>query len=566
MKHICKILFCMMTMLTSVLYMQAQEAPTAGWMNKIQKSIVSLNSYDKDMNLLHSGTAFYISSDGVAVADYNLLRDAYSAVVVDQSGDKSEVVRILGADDIYGLVKFKTNARKATPLKLSSSFSNIGTKFFVLPFSKNKMATCPAASVVSIDTVDNTIPYYSLDYPLEEKYIGCPAFNQSGELVATLQLPLNGKGHALGIHKAEALSIQALSTKVNNYALNNIHIKKGLPDSMEESLVYLYFKSRSADNDEYLDLLNLFIEAYPNNAEGYYRRATPYIDIQKFDEADKDLQSFYKLSTDKAYANSRIAEIIYTKLLYQPTPEYSKWNYDLAIDYVDKAIAANNSLDNRLLKTKILVAMKNYDGALEIFDAINNSEERSPATYYAASMASERRGDTVNVQIAMMDSAIAMFSTPLPTEAASYVMRRAQLYEKAGRYREAVLDYNQYCYLNNNKVNARFHYDRALIEQKAKMYQQALDDLDAAISLAPKEALFHVEKSAVFIRIGQIDDCISEAKKSLELNPNLPDAYRIMGYAQIEKGEKALGKQNLQKAIDLGDEAAQELMNQYSDK
>ena len=98
------------------------------------------------------------------------------------------------------------------------------------------------------------------------------------------------------------------------------------------------------------------------------------------------------------------------------------------------------------------------------------------------------------------------------------------------------------------------------------MYQQALDDLDAAISLAPNEALFHVEKSAVFIRIGQIDDCISEAKKSLELNPNLPDAYRIMGYAQIEKGEKALGKQNLQKAIDLGDEAAQELMNQYSDK
>ena len=86
MKYICKILFGMMTMLTSVLCMQAQEAPTAGWMNKIQKSIVSLNSYDKDMNLLHSGTAFYISSDGVAVADYNLLRDAYSAVVVDQSG------------------------------------------------------------------------------------------------------------------------------------------------------------------------------------------------------------------------------------------------------------------------------------------------------------------------------------------------------------------------------------------------------------------------------------------------------------------------------------------------
>lgn len=564
MKYLCnKILLCFFALLIVLPYAKAQETPTAGWTSKALKSIVSLNAYDKEMNLLHSGTAFYISSDGVAVADYDVLRDAYSAIVIDQSGNKSEVERILGADETNGLVKFKTDSRKVTPLKLSTSMQSIGSQLMILPFSKSKLATCPAASVVSVDTIENACPYYSLSYPLSEKYAGCPVFNSSGELVAILQQSLNGKGYAIGIKKAESMSIQALLTKMDTYALNNIHIKKGLPGSMEESLVYLYFKSRSAGNDEYLDLLNLFIETYPNNAEGYYRRATPFIDLCKFDEADKDLQTYYKLASDKSSANAKIAEVIYTKLLYQPTPVYDKWTYDLAVDYVNKAIATNNSLDNRLLKTKILVAKKDYDGALEIYDAINKSEERSPATYYAASMASERRGDSVSVQIEMLDSAIMMFSTPLPAEATTYVMRRAQLYCKAGRYREAVIDYNQYCYLNNNKVTARFYYDRSLIEQKARMFQQALDDLDSAIGQTPNESLFYVEKSALCLRVGEFDECISAAQKALELNPQLFDAYRIMGVAQMEKGNKTLGRQNLQKAIDLGDESAKEILDEY---
>lgn len=563
MKRLVITVFCSMLSMVAVL---AQEAPAPGWTGKALKSIVSVNTYDKESNLLKSGTGFFVSSDGVAVADYDLFRDAYSASVVDQSGKKYEVTRILGANDTYGLVKFSTSARKVSALSIASEYPAVGTKLVVLAYSKDKPRTCPAASVTATDTVGGDCPYYSLDYPIDVKYQGCPVFNPSGELVATMQQPLANKGYAVGAKMAKSLSIDALGNKLDIYALDKIHIKQGLPETMEESLVYLYVKSRSAGNDEYLDLLNLFVETYPDNAEGYCRRVTPLLDLCRFDEADNDMQTYYKLAPDKGVAHSRISDLIYTKLVYQPIPTYDKWNFDLALEHIDKAIEADPKLDYKLRKGQILMAKKDYANAWTLYDEVNRTSDRSPAILYAESMASEGKGDSLDVQIEYMDSAIAMFPTPLPAEAADYVMRRARLFTSAGKYRDAVNDYNQYSYLNNSSVTAEFYYDRSQLEIKARMFQQALDDLDTAIGKEPNEPLYQIEKAALYLRVNQLDDCIATAGKVLEMDSNLADAYRIMGYAQIEKGDKVSARKNLQKAIDLGDESAKELMEKFLDK
>lgn len=563
MKRLVITVFCSMLSMVAVL---AQETPSPGWVGKALKSVVSVNTYDMENNLLKSGTGFYVSSDGLAVADYDLFRGAYSASVVDQSGKKYDVLRILGANDTYGLVKFSTSARKVSAMSVASAVPSVGTKLLVLTYSKDKPGTCPAASVTATDTVGGGHPYFTLDYPIDIKYQGCPVMNPSGELVATMQQPLANKGYAVGAGLAMSLSIDALGNKLDNFALENIHIKKGLPETMEESLVYLYIKGRSAGNEEYLDLLNLFVETYPDNAEGYCRRATPLLDLCRFDEADSDLQTYYKLAQDKAAANSRISDIIYTKLVYQPLPTYDKWSFDLALEYIDKAIDADPKFDYKLRKGQILMAKKDYESAFGLYDEISRTTDKSPAIFYAVSLASEGKGDSIDVQIAYMDSAMAMFPDPLPAEAADYVIRRARLYAAAGRYRDAVNGYNQFAFLSNSSVTPEFYYDRSQLEIKARMFQQALDDLDTAIGNAPDEPLYLVEKAALYLRVNQLDECIATAAKVLELDPNQSDAYRIMGYAQVEKGDKVSARKNLQKAVDLGDESAKELMEKFLDK
>jgi len=49
----------------------------------------------------------------------------------------------------------------------------------------------------------------------------------------------------------------------------------------------------------------------------------------------------------------------------------------------------------------------------------------------------------------------------------------------------------------------------------------------------------------------------------LRLAPNNADAYRIMGYAQIQKGDKTSGRQSLEQAVKLGDTTAQSIIDKY---
>ena len=168
----------------------------------------------------------------------------------------------------------------------------------------------------------------------------------------------------------------------------------------------------------------------------------------------------------------------------------------------------------------------------------------------------------MDVQIELLDSAIAMFPTPMPAEAAQYILRRGQLHSVAGHYRDAVNDYNQYCFLCNNKVNVSFYYDRAKLEDKARMYQQALDDLTTAIGMSPRIPMLYIEKCALLLKVNELDECINTANQLLAFDAENVDALRIMGYAQTQNGKKELGKANLQKAADLGDESAKEILKQ----
>lgn len=556
------LIFIYCTFFTDIVFAQEVKAPK--WVGKVQKgSVFSVVSYDKDKNMLQSGTGFYIDANGMALADYNLFKGAYSAVVIDMKGKKYDVSKIMGADDMYSLVKFKVNVNKSIPVTTNANIEK-GGEVYAVKFSQTGSATCPHSAVSEISPLDSGFVYYTLSDSISEEYTGAPLFNAVGEVVGIVQPSILNNGYAIGVKYAENLKIEAITNRSSSAALNNIKIYKGLPDTMEEALVYVFFQSKSADNDEYMALLNEFVETYPQNAEGYLKRATPLIDLHRFDEAERDLQTYLSLAEDKAKANSNVAEVVFTKLRLMADVEYDKWDYPTVHGYVDKAISlAPENVDYQIQKAQVLMNQKEYGSALEIYDKINAGKDKSPGTFYAAFLAHEALGDTATVKIAMLDSALVMYGDTLPSSASTLVMLRARLCESVGKYREAVRDFNTYSSLIGNQVNDNFYYDRSQLELKGRMYQQCLDDLESAIKLNPREPLYHVEKSGVHLRVNQLDECIEEAKRCIELDDKLFDAYRILGYAQIQKGDNVNGRKNLEKAISLGDTSAQEIIDTY---
>ena len=542
--------------------------------SKVQKAIFSVNTYDKDGNLLSQGVGFYVGNNGEAVADYRIFKGAYKATITEGGGKQADVDCILGADDTYSMVRFRVNTKGNAVLTSASSIQPIGSTFHVIGNANAGSTATGLATIADTALIQGKYAYYGLNKQVDTKLIGAPVFNDAGNLVGILHAPMGEKSYVLDIRFREGLKMEAIPSRSASIALSNIFIPKGIPDTAEEALVYIYFKSRNTSNEEYMDIVNRFVAAYPQNAEGYLRRSTPLIDLLRFEEADNDLQKYLSLVEDKATGNFNVASSIFDKLRLQPEPAYEKWTFDTAIQYVDQAISLNeakptndeqkaNDSKYKILKAQILMGKSDYDGAISIYEALNQGENRAPSYYYAICLAREGRGDSLRSVIEPLDSALAMMGNPLPSEASNYVIRRGQLYANAGKYREAVQDYNQYCYLMNNKVSAVFYYERSQIEVNGRMFQQALDDINKAIEMEPREPLYHVEKAALTIRVNLLDECIQSCQTAIALNPNIIDAYRILGYAQLQKGDKKNAQINLQKAIDMGDESAKKIIETY---
>jgi tetratricopeptide (TPR) repeat protein len=91
-----------------------------------------------------------------------------------------------------------------------------------------------------------------------------------------------------------------------------------------------------------------------------------------------------------------------------------------------------------------------------------------------------------------------------------------------------------------------------------------LNDIEKAITMTPQSDLYYSEKAALLVRVGYYDDAIETAKICIQLAPDHSDGYLFMGLAQCLKGEKAEGVKNLQKAKELGDAQADDLIEKYS--
>ena len=84
------------------------------WVEKAKQAVFSVVTYDQNDKILNTGNGFFVSEDGVALSDYTLFKGAKRAVIVNSEGKQMPVVNIMGADDMYDVVKFRVGTEKCT--------------------------------------------------------------------------------------------------------------------------------------------------------------------------------------------------------------------------------------------------------------------------------------------------------------------------------------------------------------------------------------------------------------------------------------------------------------------
>ena len=552
--------------------MQGSMAQTPKWVEKAKRAVFSVVTYDKNDKMLNTGNGFFVSEDGLALSDYTLFKGAERAVVITSEGKQMPVSLILGANDMYDVIKFRVaiTEKKVPALIVAKTAPAVGADAWMLPYSTQKSIACVTGKVKEVSKVAGEYHYYTLGMQMKDKMVSCPVMNAEGQVFGIAQkssgIDTVTTCYAAGAAFAMAQKISALS--LGDAALKKIGIRKGLPETEDQALVYLFMASSSLSGDDYEKLLDDFIRQFPANADGYLRRANYYAakgkdDHAWYDKAVADFNQALKVAQKKDDVYYNIGKLMYAYQLSKPEKTYKDWTYDTALQNVRQAIAIDPLPIYIQMEGDILFAQQDYAGALAAYEKVNASNIASPATFFSAAKTKElAKGDPKEV-VALMDSCIARCPQPITADFAPYLLERAQMNMNAGQPRNAMLDYDAYHTAVKGEVNDVFYYYREQAALKARQFQRALDDIVKAIEMNPTDLTYQAEHAVVNLRVGRYEEAIQILDNILKADPKYAEAYRLLGLCQIQlkKTDEACG--NFKKAKELGDPNVDELITKY---
>ena len=541
------------------------------WADKARQAVFSVVTYGANGKMLGTGSGFFVSEDGVALSDYALFKGAVRAEIVNTDGKRLQVQEIMGANEMYDVLKFKValNGQKAAALTVAPNAPAAGATIYLLPYSTQKNTALTSGKVKEVSRVSGTYQYYTLDLPLQDKMVSCPLMDANGQVFALAQQNSDDTDkstcYAIDARYAMAQEINALS--LNDGSLSGIGIKKALPDSEEQALVTLYMASTSTSKEGYAMLLDDFVAKFPNSSDGYVRRANNTLgmslDEASLAKAEADLDKALEVAEDKAEAHYDRASLIYNYQLTNPENVYKDWTYDKALSEVHEALAGNSLPAYSQLEADILFAMQRYAEAYEAIEKVNESPLASAATWYSAAHCKEMMQAPADEILALMDKCIGTFTPPYTEAAAPYLLERARMYADAEKYRPALQDYEEYYKAVNGKVNDQFFYLRGQCAMQAKAFQRALDDFSEAVELNPNELTYRAELAVVNMRVGRNEEAVKVLDEAIAKDATYAELYRLKGLALLQQKKNKDARTAFNKAKELGDPQVDALIEKY---
>ena len=552
-----KILLILIAFQLSILTSIAQPS----WVKKATKSVFTLKTFTADGSLIASSNGFFIGTNGEAVSSFSPFKGASRAVIIDAQGKETEVVSILGANDIYDVARFRVASNKTQPLPICSTMMPEGSLVWLLPYHETKQLY--SGPIRKAEKFMKDYAYYTIALTSPQHMESCPLLNEEGEVIGMVQPSANAQdslSYAISVVFADSLHMTGFS--MNESVYQQTQIKKELPDDLKEANVAIFLASSRNDSVAYAQLVDDMISKFPTAPDGYTYKAQLAASHGDYASADQNMTEAVRVSSPKDEAHFNFARLIYNKEVYFPEDVYENWSLDKASSEIQEAISINPLPSYQQLQASILFAQKKYEESYDLYMKLTNTPLRNAELFFGAAKCKAQLRDTT-AMLSLMDSCVNMFSKPYLKEAAPFLWERAEARRNAGKYRDAVSDMNEYGNLMSASINDNFYYIRHQTEIQARLYQQALNDISQAIQMNPQETLYYAEKASLEVRVGLLDNAEATAKECISIDPNISDGYLFLGLAQCLKGNKESGLDNLKKAKELGDPQADGLIEKY---
>lgn len=573
-----KRIFLLILVCCHLLPATAQKNAAPKWMDKSKNAVVMITTYGKDGAKLTSGTGVFVSETGDVLSAYDLFKGAEKATVTDTEGKTYPVTRIVGADELYDVIKVKTDApKKVQFLPVAADPLAVGAVAYLLPYTTEKKVDFGQGTITEVSKLKDPYSYYKLSIPLETGRTNAPILNAEGEVFGLAQPDASGKkdvSYAVSASYVNSLAIS--STDFLNTVYNTIGIKKAWPADVEQAQVALFLKGSTQDAKTYLETLNDFIATFPNSADGYLNRANHYagrraeLASDPAGQADylkmalDDIETASKYSEKKSDVYYNKAKLIYGIAAVDSTLTDPAWSIPTALETIQKAIDEDNLPVYHQLAGDIHFYLKEFDQAYNEYMVVNNSNLASASSFYWAAKAKENTpGFNIGDVIALLDGAIEKSGLPLTSDAGPYILERIDWKLRLSQYAEAIADYDLYYKAMNGEVGSSFYYYREQAKFRAGDVDGALADIKEAVRLSPDVPDYRAEEASVYVRLKKYNEALASLDEALKVAPDFAACYRLKGICYVRLEKKAEACQALNKAKELGDPLAERLIKEH---
>ena len=106
----------------------------------------------------------------------------------------------------------------------------------------------------------------------------------------------------------------------------------------------------------------------------------------------------------------------------------------------------------------------------------------------------------------------------------------------------------------SNTQNAKQKFDEAMADFVSHNYSKSIDLFSQAISLDQKFKLAIKSRGAAHLRLGNIEDALTDFNRVLDLDPNNARAFHLRGLAHEKAGDYEQAMADLDKAIEINPE------------
>lgn len=250
--------------------------------------------------------------------------------------------------------------------------------------------------------------------------------------------------------------------------------------------------------EEAIKQFNYVISLDENYSDAYAFRADAYNQMKKYDEATSDIISTFLLKDDQIKAvrlmirlDNEAKQMLVSKMKAEmvKSPDKVVWPF-----YIGEVI--ESTFD--------------YKGAIPYYDKAL-SLDFSPSF--------SRRLSYCYRSLAAYDEAMKYNDLTIRLDSSKYdeLVSKAFLYAGKGDLKSAISTMDEYV---KKRPDRSYSYrERAMVKMYNKQYEDALEDLDLAVTLAPKSMRCYYCRARIYDMLGKKDKAEADYKKVLELDP-----------------------------------------------